>query len=127
MQKPRATNFCTVVPNTVNIITAIFLPTDNNVHQFTCTEHRTPDNSEAHTSVQDGGASLRNLLHAILLVLRKRKWLLDFWTICGTLIPAPPAIIIIIIIIIMKVIRMIIIVAFSHFVVPAVRKLFCAM
>ena len=65
------------------------------MHQFTRNEHKAPDISKAHTSVQDCGSSLFNLLH----VLGICRWLLDFWTICGTLIPPPATAIIIIIII----------------------------
>ena len=81
--KHRATNFCTLVPNILSITVAIFIPNDN-VHQFTRNEHKAPDISKAHTSVQDCCSSLFNLLHIILLVLRIYRLLLDFWTICGT-------------------------------------------
>ena len=41
--------------NIVSIMTAAVFLTYRNVHQFICTEHKAPDNSEVYSSLQDCG------------------------------------------------------------------------
>jgi hypothetical protein len=44
-----------VVPTIFSIITAVFPPEQQNVHQFTCIKEKVPDNCEVPRSCQSGG------------------------------------------------------------------------
>ena len=75
-----------MVPNILSaIIAVIVVLAFKHVYQFTGTEYKLPDNSEAHTSLQNCGSSVWNLLHVSSLTSRIWSWLLDFWKICGPL------------------------------------------
>jgi hypothetical protein len=80
------TKFCTVVPNILSkIIAVIFVLAFKHMYHFTGTEFKVPDNSEAHTSLQNCGSSVWNLLHISSLASRIWSWPLDFWKISGSL------------------------------------------
>ena len=54
-----------------------------NVYPYTCTEQKTPHNSEVLRWLLASKYSVRNLLHATHLAPGNWKWLLDFGKICG--------------------------------------------
>ena len=55
-QVAQVVEFGIVTRNICRTIIAVFLLTYRNVDQFTCTEHRAPDNSEAHRLLQNFGS-----------------------------------------------------------------------
>jgi hypothetical protein len=48
-------------------------------HQFTCAEHKAPDNREVHRLLQNCVSSVLDLLHITHLAPRIWRWILDFW------------------------------------------------
>jgi len=56
------------------------------MYQFLFTKQKVPYRSEVHGSLQNCGPSVCNWFSVILLALRMRRVLLDFWKICVPLI-----------------------------------------
>ena len=56
-----------------------------NAYYFSCTSQTVPDRHEVYRSFQNFWYSVQNFLHITLLPPRIRRWLLDFWKICGHL------------------------------------------
>jgi hypothetical protein len=65
----------------LNFVELISIHTKN-MYQFTCTEHKAPDNREVHRLLQNCVSSVLNLPHITHRAPTIWRWLLDFWKIC---------------------------------------------